>query len=97
MNKHSPVFEVLEHTRTGLSFTNKLTPTNTINMLKYMYFYNGAGVGAGDFNNDGLIDLFLQPISSPINYSLIKATYSLEIFLPRPISPAIQPGVPAFP
>jgi hypothetical protein len=23
-----------------------------------MYFYNGAGIGAGDFNNDGLIDLF---------------------------------------
>src|SRR5690606_36267321 len=23
-----------------------------------MYFYNGAGVGAGDFNNDGRIDLF---------------------------------------
>jgi enediyne biosynthesis protein E4 len=27
-------------------------------MFKYMYFYNGAGVGAGDFNNDGLTDLF---------------------------------------
>ncbi|MEI2748233.1 MAG: VCBS repeat-containing protein [Ferruginibacter sp.] len=27
-------------------------------MFKYMYFYNGAGVGAGDFNNDGLVDLF---------------------------------------
>jgi hypothetical protein len=23
-----------------------------------MYYYNGAGIGAGDFNNDGLIDLF---------------------------------------
>jgi hypothetical protein len=23
-----------------------------------MYFYNGAGIGAGDFNNDGRIDLF---------------------------------------
>src|SRR4029079_3384019 len=30
------------------------------NMFKYMYFYNGAGVGAGDFNNDGLIDIFFS-------------------------------------
>ncbi len=29
-------------------------------MFHYMYFYNGAGVGAGDFNNDGLIDLFFS-------------------------------------
>lgn len=25
-----------------------------------MYFYNGAGIGAGDFNNDGLTDLFFS-------------------------------------
>jgi hypothetical protein len=25
-----------------------------------MYFYNGAGIGAGDFNNDGKIDLFFS-------------------------------------
>jgi hypothetical protein len=25
-----------------------------------MYFYNGGGIGAGDFNNDGLIDLFFS-------------------------------------
>ncbi len=29
-----------------------------MNMLSYMYYYNGAGVGAGDFNKDGLTDLF---------------------------------------
>jgi hypothetical protein len=29
-------------------------------MFKYMYFYNGAGVGAGDFNNDGKVDLFFS-------------------------------------
>ncbi len=34
-------------------------------MLKYMYFYNGAGVGAGDFNNDGLIDLFFAANQQP--------------------------------
>src|SRR3982751_4145698 len=51
-------FIVLENKKTGLDFNNKLTATASFNMLKYMYFYNGAGVGAGDFNNDGKIDLF---------------------------------------
>ncbi len=54
------LFQVLDNTQTGLDFNNKLTPTNQFNMFKYMYFYNGAGVGAGDFNNDGLIDLFFS-------------------------------------
>jgi enediyne biosynthesis protein E4 len=56
--KEAPIFDLLESGKTGLSFNNKLTPLPDLNMLKYMYFYNGAGVGAGDFNNDGLIDLF---------------------------------------
>jgi enediyne biosynthesis protein E4 len=54
----SVLFEALESTQTGLNFSNKLTPRADFNMFKYMYFYNGAGVGAGDFNNDGLTDLF---------------------------------------
>lgn len=53
-------FQVLDHQRTGLHFANRLTPTAAFNMFKYMYFYNGAGVGAGDFNNDGWIDLFFS-------------------------------------
>ena len=52
------LFETLDDTRTGLHFSNKLEARPEFNMLKYMYFYNGAGVGAGDFNNDGLVDLF---------------------------------------
>ena len=52
------MFEVLGDDKTGLHFVNKLKPTQEFNMFNYMYFYNGAGVGAGDFNNDGLIDLF---------------------------------------
>ncbi|MBC7849332.1 MAG: VCBS repeat-containing protein [Chitinophagaceae bacterium] len=56
--KPAPLFHVLDSKSTGLDFTNKLTPTPEFNMFKYMYFYNGAGVGAGDFNNDGQIDLF---------------------------------------
>lgn len=51
-------FTVLDHTKTGLEFSNVLTPTPAFNLFSYMYFYNGSGVGAGDLNNDGLIDLF---------------------------------------
>ncbi|RWZ88072.1 MAG: hypothetical protein EO766_08735 [Hydrotalea sp. AMD] len=53
-----PMFRVLTDTQTGLHFQNHLKPSPNFNMFKYMYFYNGAGVGAGDFNNDGKIDLF---------------------------------------
>ncbi len=56
--KQDLLFEVLTADKTGLDFQNKLTATKDFNMFDYMYFYNGAGGGAGDFNNDGLIDLF---------------------------------------
>ncbi len=54
------LFTVLEADKTGLDFINKLKPTEQFNMFNYMYFYNGGGIGAGDFNNDGKIDLFFS-------------------------------------
>lgn len=59
-NNAPVMFEVLDHNKTGLDFSNVLKPTKDFNVFKYMYFYNGSGVGAGDFNNDGLIDLFFS-------------------------------------
>jgi hypothetical protein len=58
--KEAELFEVLTHSRTGLDFSNTLVPTQEFNMFKYMYFYNGGGIGSGDFNNDGLTDLFFS-------------------------------------
>lgn len=52
------IFEALDDTYTGLHFNNALSYSTDFNLFKYMYFYNGSGIGAGDFNNDGLIDLF---------------------------------------
>jgi len=54
------LFDVLDSKLTGIDFANRLTPTPQFNMFKYMYFYNGAGVGVGDYNNDGLIDIFFS-------------------------------------
>lgn len=54
----NPAFVALNSEATGLQFENKLRSAADFNMFRYMYFYNGAGIGAGDFNNDGLIDLY---------------------------------------
>lgn len=58
--KKNYLFEAVESNYTGLDFSNKLTPSSDLNLFTYMYYYNGAGVGAGDLNNDGLIDLFFS-------------------------------------
>ncbi len=71
-------FEALESDQTGLVFINKLTPTPGFNMFKYMYFYNGAGVGAADFNNDGLVDLFFASNQGQNKLYLNKGTLKFE-------------------
>lgn len=64
-NSKPALFEALTPARTGLNFINKLTPTPAFNMFKYLYYYNGGGVGAGDFNNDGMVDLFFSANQGP--------------------------------
>ncbi|GAB3898306.1 VCBS repeat-containing protein [Larkinella knui] len=43
---------------TGITFSNQMTESDTLSILNIDYFYNGGGVGIGDFNNDGLQDVF---------------------------------------
>lgn len=43
---------------TGITFTNTITTTDSFNAIFFEYIYNGGGVAAADFNNDGLTDLF---------------------------------------
>ena len=43
----------------GLTFTNQLYFTPELNIIEYLYYYNGGGVGIGDIDGDGLEDVYL--------------------------------------
>lgn len=51
-------FEQLPASHTHISFANTLTPTDALNGFTFTNFYNGGGVGIGDFNRDGFPDVF---------------------------------------
>ena len=53
-----PLFESLHSSHTGIDFQNTLSYTKELNPYTYRNFYNGGGVGIGDFNKDGLQDIF---------------------------------------
>ena len=45
---------------TGIDFINELSYTEKLNPYTFRNFYNGGGVGLGDFDKDGLIDIFFS-------------------------------------
>ncbi len=53
-------FTKLNPKDTSIDFVNKLYETNSRNYFTYPYMYLGGGVAVGDFNNDGLEDLFFS-------------------------------------
>lgn len=52
-------FTVLEGSEIGMDFSNTLSPTAELNIIEYLYYYNGGGVAVGDIDGDGLEDVYL--------------------------------------
>jgi hypothetical protein len=57
------LFEAIAPSQSGITFSNQLTESATQSIATYEYFYNGAGVAAGDLDGDGLPILFYLPIN----------------------------------
>ena len=55
--KHT-LFEQISSSHSGIHFNNQIVENDSINPLDVTNVYNGGGVGVGDFNNDGLQDLY---------------------------------------
>ncbi len=56
--KRKTLFEQIPSSESGVTFNNKIVETDSINPVTLLNVYNGGGVGVGDFNNDGLQDIY---------------------------------------
>ncbi|PSR55465.1 RNA-binding protein [Adhaeribacter arboris] len=74
----NPLFELVDTTKTNITFANKLQDTKDFNILSYLYYYNGAGVAAGDVNQDGLTDLFFVSNQGKNKLYLNKGNFKFQ-------------------
>ncbi|OIN58367.1 VCBS repeat-containing protein [Arsenicibacter rosenii] len=54
------LFTLVSADKTGITFSNRITDNDSMNILDFEYIYNGGGTAIGDFNNDGLQDVFFS-------------------------------------
>lgn len=76
--KGDTLFSLLPPSVTNVDFINQLTENEQFNIIEYLYFNNGAGVAAGDINNDGLVDLYFTSSQESNKLYLNKGNLRFE-------------------
>lgn len=72
------MFQLLPSSKTGIHFNNRVEENEKYNVLEYMNIYTGAGVAAGDVNNDGLVDLYFSGNQTSGRLYLNKGNFKFE-------------------
>src|SRR5688572_20138135 len=73
-----PLFKLLPSGYTGISFNNTLHENDALNILNQANIYNGGGAGIGDFNNDGLVDIYFAGNMVSNKFYLNKGVMKFE-------------------
>jgi hypothetical protein len=76
--KNDTLFTILPSSLTNIDFRNQLTENEEFNIIEYLYFNNGAGVAAGDINNDDLTDLYFVSNQQSNKLYLNKGNLNFE-------------------
>ncbi len=77
-NPRPTLFKSVPSEETGVTFANIVKESPNFNIITYEYFYNGGGVGLGDFNNDGLVDIYFSGNLQPCRLYLNKGNFKFE-------------------
>ena len=72
------LFERLAPSTTGVTFENRVPDDTAVNILNFLYYYNGGGVAAGDVNGDGRPDLYFTSNLGPNRLYLNRGGYRFE-------------------
>ncbi|HEX2693664.1 MAG TPA: VCBS repeat-containing protein [Gemmatimonadaceae bacterium] len=72
------LFRILSASETGIDFANTIAITDSLNVRTDPYVYNGAGVGVGDIDNDGLPDIFFAGNTVSSRLYLNKGNFHFE-------------------
>jgi hypothetical protein len=70
--------EELPSSATGITFANNIKEEGMVNIFTWHFLYNGAGVAAGDINNDGLPDLYFAGNMVPDKLYLNKGNFEFD-------------------
>ncbi len=75
----SPIqLQSLPADQTAIDFVNQVDDKGKVNIFTWHFIYNGAGVAAGDINNDGLVDLYFTGSMVPDKLYLNKGDFKFE-------------------
>jgi enediyne biosynthesis protein E4 len=72
------VFTQLPAEETNITFSNRITELDTMNVLTFEYVHNGGGVALGDFNNDKLVDVYFTGNQVDNKLYLNKGDFKFE-------------------
>jgi ASPIC and UnbV/FG-GAP-like repeat len=77
-HRNKSLFQLVSSDHTNIHFNNHLIENDTINPFDLPNMYNGGGVGIGDFNNDGLPDIYFTGNQVPCKLYLNKGNFKFE-------------------